>query len=126
MGVLTHGGSSYSFDDRLLSHLQIVITTKLRRRESFLLAWNPEEPGFGREALWIDNGVPLHFQFDELVAPPLNREWLEKMLDGTHKPNGLHVMPEPPVAERTDMHRAGRSRITSSGAMRTIARRTSL
>src|SRR4051794_37578241 len=118
MGVLTHGGNGYVFDDRLLSHLQVVIITKLRRRESFLLTWTPEEPGYGREALWIDTGIPLHFQFDELVSPPLNRDWLEKMLDGTHRPNGLHVMDEPPMTERSESHRAGRSRVVTPVATR--------
>ena len=45
MGVLNYGGTDYLFGDRLLAHLQVVITTKLRRRESFALSWVPDGDG---------------------------------------------------------------------------------
>jgi len=94
MGVLSYGGTDYPFGDRLLSHLQVVVTTKLRRRESFALSWIPDLEG-GREAIWIDNGLHLRFRYDEVEIAPLNREWLEALMDGTHRPHGLLVMPEP-------------------------------
>jgi hypothetical protein len=94
MGVLSYGGTDYHFDDRLLAHLQVVITTKLRRRESFALSWIPEDDG-GREAIWIDNGLPIRFSYEEAAIAGLNRDWLEALMDGTHRPNGLLVMPEP-------------------------------
>lgn len=97
MGLLTYGGTEYLFGDRVLAHLQVVITTKLRRRESFALSWVPEGEG-GREAIWIDNGLAIHFRYDEPTIAPLNREWLEALMDGTHRPNGLLVMPEPELA----------------------------
>jgi len=94
VGVLSYGGADYEFSDRLLAHVQVVITTKLRRRESFALSWIREGDG-GREAIWVDNGLPIRFRYDEGVVAPLNREWLELLMDGTHRPNGLLVTPEP-------------------------------
>ncbi|MGH1526985.1 hypothetical protein ACRAWC_25015 [Leifsonia sp. L25] len=94
MGVLSYGGTDYPFGDRMLAHLQVVITTKLRRRESFALSWVPDGDG-GREAIWVDNGLPIRFRYDESTIEPLNRDWLEALMDGTHRPNGLLVMPEP-------------------------------
>ena len=94
MGVLSYGGTDYPFGDRLLSHLQVVITTKLRRRESFALSWVPDGEG-GREALWMDNGLPIRFRYDDSAVAPLNRDWLEALMDVTHRPNGLFVSPEP-------------------------------
>ena len=82
MGVLSYGGTDYPFGDRLLSHLQVVITTKLRRRESFALSWVPDGDG-GREALWMDNGLPIRFRYDESTVAPLNRE-LARGPDGRH------------------------------------------
>jgi hypothetical protein len=40
MGSLLYGnsGTAVEFEDRALIHLQIVITNKLRRRESFLFS----------------------------------------------------------------------------------------
>lgn len=96
VGVLSYAGSEHHFDDRLLAHLQVVITTKLRRRETFALNWQPVE-GAGREAIWVDNGLPIRFRYDNAAIAPLNREWLEALMDGTHRPNGLLVMPEPGV-----------------------------
>ena len=94
MGVLSYGGTDYLFEDRLLAHLQVVITTKLRRREAFALNWVPEGTG-GREAIWVDNGVPIRFRYDEAGVSSLNREWLDVLMDGTHRPTGLLITPEP-------------------------------
>ena len=94
MAVLNYGGAEYEFSDRMLAHLQVVITNKLRRRESFALSWMRDDDG-GREAIWIDNGLPIRFHYDDGAIAPLNREWLEVLLDGTHRPNGLLVTPEP-------------------------------
>jgi hypothetical protein len=95
MGVLSYGGTEFVFSDRLLAHLQVVVTTKLRRREAFVLSWIPEGGAHGREAIWVDNGLPIRFLYDESTIAPLNREWLESLIDGTHRPNGLLVTPEP-------------------------------
>lgn len=95
MGSLSYGGTEYPFEDRLLQHLQVVITTKLRRRESFALSWVPAAENGTREAIWIDNGLPLRFRYDAPAMPAINREWLEVLMEGTHRPSGLLVTPEP-------------------------------
>lgn len=99
VAVLNYGGAEYEFSDRMLAHLQVVITNKLRRRESFALSWMRDDDG-GREAIWIDNGFPIGFHYDDGAIAPLNRDWLEALLDGTHRPNGLLVTPEPAKSTR--------------------------
>lgn len=95
MGSLSYGGTEYLFEDRLLQHLQVVITTKLRRRESFALSWIPAIESGTRETIWVDNGLPLRFRYDEPAVPAINRDWLEQLMEGTHRPTGLLVGPEP-------------------------------
>ncbi|MEF2975639.1 hypothetical protein V3W46_00275 [Subtercola sp. YIM 133946] len=48
MGKLVYGdsGTEIEFDDRVLTHLQIVIGAKLRRRESFFFSWK-DDPAVG-------------------------------------------------------------------------------
>jgi len=39
MGILHYGANTFEMDDRLLSHLQLVIGVKLRRGENFFMGW---------------------------------------------------------------------------------------
>jgi hypothetical protein len=96
VGTLVYGGQEFDFDDRTLTHLQIVFSTKLRRRENFFFSWTqPLERGSGRHAVWIDNGVPIHFFFSGSRPPAINREWVEQLLLGSGKASGLQLGPEP-------------------------------
>lgn len=96
MGVLQYDDEEYDFDDRVLFHLQIVISTKLRRHENFFLSWSqPIERGSGRHAIWIDNGLPLHFYFNGSRAASINREWIEQLLLASSQAGGLHLTEEP-------------------------------
>jgi hypothetical protein len=98
VGVLQYNDEEYDFDDRVLLHLQVVISTKLRRHENFFLSWTqPIERGSGRHAIWIDNGVPLHFFFNGSRAASINREWLEQLLLSSSQAGGLQVGDEPPA-----------------------------
>jgi hypothetical protein len=98
MGVLQYDGEEYDFDDRTLLHLQIVISTKLRRREDFFLSWTqPIERGSGRHALWIDNGIPLHFFYNGSRSASVNREWIEELLLSSTRAGGLQLGEEPPL-----------------------------
>ena len=66
MGYLYYGDSAAAIDvpDLLLAHLKVVITTKLRRRESFTLSWRHEAgQSPGRSALWLQESIPLRFVF---------------------------------------------------------------
>jgi hypothetical protein len=98
VGVLQYNDEEYDFDDRVLLHLQVVISTKLRRHENFFLSWTqPIERGSGRHAIWIDNGVPLHFFFNGSRAASINREWLEQLLLASAQAGGLQIGDEPPA-----------------------------
>jgi hypothetical protein len=96
VGTLFYDGEEFDFDDRVLTHLQIVISTKLRRREDFFLSWTqPMERGSGRHAIWIDNGVPLHFYYNGSRPASINREWIEALLNAAGMASGLQLMDEP-------------------------------
>lgn len=80
MGTLHYGSSSFPFDDRLLAHLQLVIGLKLRRSEDFFLTWRADPiTGEGRHAIWIDNGVPIHFEYFGSRPPSISRDWVESL-----------------------------------------------
>jgi len=60
-------------EDRALAHLQVVITTKLRRGEGFLIQWDrPAENGSGRGGFWIHPNVDLTFEYDGGREPSLD------------------------------------------------------
>jgi len=102
MGFLHYDGEEFDFDDRVLLHLQIVISTKLRRHENFFITWAlPMERGSGRRAIWIDNGVPIHFSYSGLRAATVNRDWVEQMVNSSTNSAGLFVGPEPPARQST-------------------------
>lgn len=97
MGTLRYQNEEFSFDDRLLAHMQIVISTKLRRGENFFLTWSvPAHGGSGRHALWIDNGVPVHITYSGSRPPQINREWIE-MLIASSATGGVHLSDEPSI-----------------------------
>ncbi len=96
MGTLHYGGEEFEFDDRVLAHLQVVISTKLRRSEDFFLTWLvPVDRGSGRHAVWIDNGVPIHFFYTGSRNVAINREWVEAMIAGAGRASGLLLTDEP-------------------------------
>jgi hypothetical protein len=100
VGVLYYDGEEFDLDDRVLTHLQIVISTKLRRGEDFFLSWAvPAERGSGRHAIWIDNGVPLHFFYTGSRSVLINREWIETMIASAGRPSGLVLTEEPTPAQ---------------------------
>lgn len=68
-------------EDEMLAHLKVVIATKLRRQESFMMTWRPVDGGDdGRLTVWIHPSVPLLFVFDEAETPPINSRRLEDMI----------------------------------------------
>lgn len=96
MGFLYYDGEEFDFEDRTLTHLQIVISTKLRRREDFFLSWSqPIERGSGRHAIWIDNGVPIHFFYEGSRQVTVNRDWIELLIQSAGRASGLQLTDEP-------------------------------
>src|SRR5690554_225386 len=96
MGILTYGANSeFEFDDRLLAHLKVVITAKLRRNEGFLLNWKVSAGvGSGRVSLWLGPTIPLQFTFFGSRDPQLNRAWIDVLADLSHSARGLVVISE--------------------------------
>jgi hypothetical protein len=96
MGVLVYGGrQSIEFDDRLLAHLQIVIGSKLRRREGFCLSWKEEiGAGGGRATIWLDPAISLMFRYETASPLDINPEWLEALTLASNSPRGLVVVEE--------------------------------
>lgn len=101
MGTFTYNGTlTVEFEDRLLAHLQWVMTTKLRRNESFTFSWTkPEETGGGRTSVWIDRHIPVVFDFPTSAMPEMSREWASNLIGTTYQVAGLQIIPDQIIAE---------------------------
>jgi hypothetical protein len=98
MGTLMYGAPAIAirFDDRALTHLQIVITAKLRRRESFLFSWvDSPEDGNGRSSCWLDSSSNLFYKYAGTRVPTINRAWIDKLMESANSSSGLKFTPEP-------------------------------
>jgi hypothetical protein len=93
--MLLYSGTRVEFDDRLLTHLEIVVVNKLRRGESFLLSWRDGVAiGSGRAAIWLTPGVPVSFRFTTSRVPEIDREWIALLAAGDAESLGLVVVEE--------------------------------
>lgn len=92
MGTLIYDGTDgFTFDDRVLAHLQAVIATKLRRREGFLLLW-VDSSGVSDgtlRSIWLDPSISIQFVFTHPKLPELNREWLTILTERANSNSGL-------------------------------------
>jgi hypothetical protein len=98
MGQLVYGSqhTAIEFEDRVLAHLRIVLTTKLRRNESFSLSWvHSVEEGSGRSTIWLHPAIPLHYRFWGSKEPEISRPWIEELMLSANSTGGLLVIPEP-------------------------------
>jgi hypothetical protein len=106
VGTLVYGspGAEFTFDDRTLMHLQIVITSKLRRGEGFIFSWKDlDETRFGRMSLWIHTSSSLQYRFTGSRLPVINRLWIEDLSASANSGGGMFLSPEPlspPAASR--------------------------
>jgi hypothetical protein len=90
------GGLEIEFDDRVLAHLQLVISTKLRRHEGFFFSWRDDPAiGDGRSSIWLESSIPLRFRYSSSERHQLNREWLEQLNQSANQPAGLTLSTEP-------------------------------
>ena len=113
MGTLLYGSPSteISFDDRALTHLQIVITAKLRRRESFVFSWNDGlEVGSGRSSIWLDPSSTLYYHYLGSRAPSINREWIDVLMRSANSGSGLFFSPEPGLGDERGTKEPGAPR----------------
>jgi hypothetical protein len=95
MGTLLYGASRtrLSIDDRTLAHLQIVITTKLRRNEGLLLCWDRgAEVGSGRGALWIHPNCDLIYDYDGSREATVDAGELDRLMSEASGRRGLRIL----------------------------------
>ncbi|KAA0962582.1 MULTISPECIES: hypothetical protein [Microbacterium] len=97
MGKLVYEGSvKAEIEDRALTHLQLVITTKLRRGEPFSFTWREDmSVGGGRTTVWVHAGSSLVFKYSGSRQPSINRNWIEALAFTANAPSGLYLVPEP-------------------------------
>ena len=94
MGFLYYGSETQPAEmpDRILAHLKLVTTTKLRRGESFTLTWRhaagtPE----GRTSIWMQPSIPLRFVFDAGEPEQLDPDYLQVLVNSANSANGLII-----------------------------------
>lgn len=98
MGRLHYGDRPYTFEDRALIHLQVVVGAKLRRMESFFLTWTPtKQGGSGRLSIWLHPGIHLVLEFTDQDAS-------EPPGAGRRPPAGRHVGDQAEHADQSDVH----------------------
>ncbi len=95
MGSMTYDGTVVSFDDRTLTHLQIIIVNKFKKQESFLMSWKDDRAvGDGRASAWLSPSIPLYFKFLGGRVPDINEEWLHTLGQSAESSTGLIVTAE--------------------------------
>ncbi|WP_243073786.1 ATP-dependent DNA ligase [Microbacterium sp. SS28] len=98
MGKLTYENSvKIDLDDRALAHLELVIGSKLRRREPFHFSWKDDASvGSGRTTIWVHPSASLVFKYQGSRRPSINHAWIEALAYAANSPAGLTLVPEPP------------------------------
>ena len=84
MGTLEYNSSHPPIDieDELLVHLKVIIGTKLRRQESFMMTWaSPPPATTGRMTAWMHPAIPLVLVFDSSTPPPIDAERVTNMMN---------------------------------------------
>jgi len=89
-------GPKVEIEDRALTHVQLVITAKLRRGEPFPFSWKEDASiGGGRTTVWVHAGSDLVFKYFGSRQPSINRSWIEALAFTANSPSGLYITPEP-------------------------------
>ncbi|WAA65198.1 hypothetical protein [Microbacterium oxydans] len=84
MGTLEYNSARppIDVDDITLAHLKIVIGTKLRRHESFMMTWLSDERNpAGRLTIWMHPSIPLVFAFENAKMPVIDTKRIEHMME---------------------------------------------
>ena len=103
MGTLHYGatGEAIEMPDRILAHLKVLVTTKLRRNESFSLSWDRFIDGaVERSSIWLHCSIPLQFKTDAEAAKQLDRGYLQQLADQANSSAGVVIDLCDQVAER--------------------------
>lgn len=84
MGKLRYDSTlpSIVIEDVELAHLKVVIGTKLRRQESFMMTWHPPggDPGLICSA-WIHPAIPLQFAFEAEPIPQVSPTHVAELME---------------------------------------------
>ena len=94
MGMLFYGGDSEPAElpDRVLAHVKAVISSKLRRGESFTLSWrHPDDAPGGRSTLWVNPSIPMRFVFTKPEGEILDPELLKRLAAAAGSTAGLTI-----------------------------------
>ncbi len=94
MGTLFYGSARTPIrvDDRILAHLKVLTTSKLRRNEGFLLSWTDSaEAGHGRSSVWIQPYSDLHYKFDGNRPPAIDQALLQEMALESMQARGVEL-----------------------------------
>lgn len=108
MGKFVYEGTvKTEIEDRALTHLQLVMTAKLRRGEPFPFTWREDMSiGGGRITVWVHAGSSLAFKFHGSRQPSINREWIEALAYTANAPSGLYLVPEPAESAAAETRRS--------------------
>ncbi|WP_243076493.1 RNA polymerase subunit sigma [Microbacterium sp. SS28] len=94
MGRLYYGMGTDGVEipDRVLSHLKVVTSSKLRRSESFTVTFkNPYFSGSGRTTIWVHCSIPLRFEFESAESEQLDRDYLNQLAQAATSTNGIVI-----------------------------------
>lgn len=104
MAELIYGaeGDPVHMPEHLLAHVKIVVATKLRRNESFMLTWRHPD-GSGRSSVWLQPAIPLCFVFDSPEEPAIDHALLARLATAASSNGGLILdLEELHLLEATD------------------------
>ena len=90
MAELIYGaeGDPVHIPEHLLAHVKVVVATKLRRNESFMLTWRHPD-GSGRSSVWLQPSIPLRFIFDSPEEPAIDHALLARLATAASSNGGL-------------------------------------
>jgi hypothetical protein len=89
--MLKYGAREIVVEDRVLAHISVVVTQKLRRRESFLLTLPASDRRMATEAMWMSCNSDIAFAYSGNRVPSLNHAWLEQMMTESFSAHGLDL-----------------------------------
>ena len=84
MGKLEYNSSrpAIEIEDAVLAHVKIVIGTKLRRNESFMMTWlSKPDASSGRLTIWVHPAIPLVFEFDQPTGATIDAQRVTHMME---------------------------------------------
>ncbi|WP_149083584.1 MULTISPECIES: DUF7882 family protein [Microbacterium] len=90
------GGPKIEIEDRALTHIKLVMMTKLRRGEPMPFSWKEDASvGGGRTTVWVHAHSNIVFTFFGSRPPAINRRWVDALAFTANSPTGLYLVPEP-------------------------------